>query len=178
MNADFISGKDYQLTIPKETVSSFYAKNAQSKRFDFTADKVEQFGSLEFTLLNAPTSNYWIQLLDSSDKVIYQRYTKGDKVKFDILRPEEYVVRILVDNNNDKYWDEADFSTETFAEDAYVFYKKALVRALWETREEWDLKDTRTLDNPKGTPPPAPVTPPASEEKRKLYFRKIKRTEI
>lgn len=175
VNADFISGKDYQLTIPKETVSSFYAKNAQSKRFDFTADKVEQFGSLEFTLLNAPASNYWIQLLDSSDKVIYQRYTKGDKVKFDILRPEEYVVRILVDNNNDKYWDEADFSTETFAEDAYVFYKKALVKALWETREEWDLKDTRTLDNPKGTPPPAPVTPAVSEEKDKAVLQETKK---
>ncbi|WP_347216377.1 Ig-like domain-containing protein [Chryseobacterium sp.] len=166
VKSDFISGKDYQLTIPKETVSSFYTKNTKSTRFDFTVDKVEQFGSLEFTLSNAPASNYWIQLLDSSDKVVYQKYTKGDKVKFDILKPEEYVVRILVDNNNNKFWDEADFASETFAEDAYIFYKKALVRALWETREEWDLKDTRTLDNPKGTTTPAvpPVTP-ASEEK-------------
>lgn len=174
VNSDFISGKDYQLTIPKETVSSFYAKNAQSKRFDFTIDKVEQFGSVEFTLSNAPASHYWIQLLDSSDKVVYQKYTKGDKVKFDLLKPEEYVVRILVDNNNDKYWDEADFSTETFAEDAYVFYKKALVKALWETREEWDLKDTRTLDNPKGTAPAAPV-PPVSDEKGKAVIQESKK---
>jgi hypothetical protein len=35
-------------------------------------------------------------------------------------------------------------------EDA-VFYKKAVARGLWETREEWDLKDTRTFDNPKET---------------------------
>lgn len=176
VNSDFVSGKDYQLTIPKETVSSFYAKNSQSKRFDFTVDKIEQVGSLEFTLSNAPVSNYWIQLLDSSDKVVYQKYTKGDKVKFDFLKPEEYVVRILVDNNNDKYWDEADFSTETFAEDAYVFYKKALVRALWETREEWDLKDTRTLDNPKGAAAPTvPVTPPVSEEKGKAVLQESKK---
>lgn len=176
VQSDFISGKEYQLTIPKETVSSFYAKNSQSKRFDFMVDKVEQFGSLEFTLSNAPASYYWIQLLDSSDKVVYQKYTKGDRVKFDILKPNEYVVRILVDNNNDKYWDEADFATETFAEDAYVFYKKALVKALWETREEWDLKDTRTLDNPKGIPaPPAPVIPPVSEEKEKAVLQESKK---
>lgn len=176
VQSDFISGKEYQLTIPKETVSSFYAKNSQSKRFDFMVDKVEQFGSLEFTLSNAPASYYWIQLLDSSDKVVYQKYTKGDRVKFDILKPNEYVVRVLVDNNNDKYWDEADFATETFAEDAYVFYKKALVKALWETREEWDLKDTRTLDNPKGIPaPPAPVTPPVSEEKEKAVLQESKK---
>lgn len=176
VQSDFVNGKEYQLTIPKETVSSFYAKNTQSKRFDFTVDKVEQFGSLEFTLSNAPSSNYWIQLLDSSDKVVYQKYTKGDKVKFNILKPEEYVVRILVDNNNDKYWDEADFATETFAEDAYVFYKKALVRALWETREDWDLKDTRTLDNPKGAPaPPAPDTPAVPEQKEKTVVQDPKK---
>ncbi len=176
VQSDFVNGKEYQLTVPKETVSSFYTKNTQSKRFDFTVDKVEQFGSLEFTLLNAPASNYWIQLLDSSDKVIYQKYTKGDRVKFDILKPNDYIVRILVDNNNDKYWDEADFATETFAEDAYVFYKKALVKALWETREEWDLKDTRTLDNPKGTTTPAaPAAPPALEEKGKTVVQETKK---
>ncbi|MCS4303671.1 Ig-like domain-containing domain [Chryseobacterium sp. BIGb0232] len=176
VQSDFVNGKEYQLTIPKETVSSFYAKNTQSKRFDFTVDKVEQFGSLEFTLSNAPASNYWIQLLDSSDKVVYQKYTKGDRVKFDILKPNEYIVRILVDNNNDKYWDEADFATETFAEDAYVFYKKALVKALWETREEWDLTDTRTLDNPKGINTSATAaTPPALEEKEKTVVQEIKK---
>ncbi|GAE66633.1 hypothetical protein CIN01S_17_00740 [Chryseobacterium indologenes NBRC 14944] len=169
VKSDFVNGKKYQLTVPKETVSSFYAKNAQSKRFDFDVEKIDQFGSLEFALTNAPASSYWLQLLDSSEKVAYQKYIKGDKVKFDILKPGEYFVRILVDNNENKYWDNADFASETFAEDAYVFYKKAIVRGLWETREDWDLKDTRTLDNPKGTtPPPAsenPVPPAATDEK-------------
>ncbi|CAM2777924.1 hypothetical protein DRF59_04290 [Chryseobacterium flavum] len=164
VQSDFVTGKKYQLTIPKETISSYYAKNAQSKRFDFDVAKVEEFGSLEFTLFNAPVSSYWIQLLDSSEKVIYQKYTKGDKVKFDILKPEEYIVRILVDNNENKYWDEADFATETFAEDAYIFYKKVVIRGLWETREDWDLNDTRTLDNPKGTP--ATVPSPSVEENK------------
>ncbi|UKB83681.1 Ig-like domain-containing protein [Chryseobacterium sp. MEBOG06] len=165
IQSDFISGKDYQLTVPKETVSSFYAKNVQSKRFDFGIGKVEQYGSLEFTLTNAPAFNYWIQLLDSSDKVVHQKYTKGDKVKFDLLKPEEYFVRILVDNNGNKYWDEADFTNQVFAEDAYIFYKKALVRALWETREDWDLNDKRTLENPKGTVSPVVPAVPAADSK-------------
>jgi hypothetical protein len=63
VKADFISGKKYQLTIPKETVSSFFAKNYQSKRFDFEVDKVENFGSLKFILQNAPNQatgcNFW-----------------------------------------------------------------------------------------------------------------------
>ena len=77
-------------------------------------------------------------------------------------------MRILVDNNGNKYWDEADFANDVFAEDAYIFYKKVIIRGLWETREEWDLKDTRTLDNPKGATPavatPVVETPPAATE--------------
>lgn len=149
VTSDFITGKKYQLTVPSKSVSSFYDKTNAPYRFDFDIDKVDNFGSLEFTIQNAPTTNYWIQLLDSADKVIYQQYTKGDKVKFDILKPEEYIVRILVDNNGNKYWDKADFTTEVFAEDSYIFYKKAVIRPLWETHEDWDLKDTRTLDSPK-----------------------------
>lgn len=173
IHSDFVSGKKYQLIIPKETVSSFYAKNTQSKGFDFEVGKVEDFGSLEFTLLNAPTAKYWIQLLDSSEKVIYSKYTTGNKIKFDILKPEEYIVRILVDNNGNKYWDEADFTTETFAEDSYIFYKKAVVRALWETREDWDLKDTRTLDNPKGNTPAQNAAPSSTETPKETVQKEV-----
>lgn len=153
VQSDFVSGKKYQLIVPKETVSSFYAKNSVSKRFDFEFDKVENYGSLAFNLQNTPATNYWIQLLDSSEKVQYQKYTKGESVKFDIIKPGEYIVRILVDNNDNKYWDEADFANETFAEDSYVFYKIAIVRPLWDSVEDWDLKDTRTLESPKNTSP-------------------------
>lgn len=161
MKADFVPGKKYQLTVPKETVSSFYAKNYQSKRFDFEADKVENYGSLTFKLQNAPVSSYWIQLVDSSDKVLYQKYTKGSDVKFDILKPGEYIVRILADNNENKYWDEADFRNDIFAEDAYTYYKVIIVRPLWDSNEEWDLKDTRVLDTSKlSTPKTNTDTPP------------------
>ncbi|WBX99331.1 Ig-like domain-containing protein [Chryseobacterium gambrini] len=155
VKADFISGKKYQLTIPKETVSSFFAKNYQSKRFDFEVDKVENFGSLKFILQNAPTSSYWLQLLDNSDKVLFQKYTKGSEVKFDILKPGEYIVRILADNNENGFWDEADFQNETFAEDSYIYYKTAIVRPLWDSNENWDLKDTRVLDPSKISTPKA-----------------------
>lgn len=175
IQSDFVAGKKYQLTVPKETVSSYYAKNFQSKRFDFEVEKVDQFGSLAFNIQNAPEASYWIQLLDGSDKVVYSRYTKGNAVKFDILKPAEYVVRILVDNNGNKFWDVADFETETYAEDSYVFYKKAIVRALWETKEDWDLKDTRTLDNPKGTAPKPEVPAPAEETPKTTVQEDVKK---
>lgn len=156
INSDFKEGKKYSLTVPKTTVLSYYEKNADSKRFDFEADKIENYGSLTFKLTNAPATKYWIQLMDSGEKVIYQKYTSGTEVKFDIVKPAEYIVRILVDNNENKFWDPADFSNETFAEDAFVYYKLALSRPLWDSIENWDLKDTKTLDL-EAIKPAAPV---------------------
>ncbi len=165
MKADFVPGKKYQLTVPKETVSSFYAKNYQSKRFDFEADKVENYGSVTFKFQNAPVSSYWIQLVDSSDKILYQKYTKGSEVKFDILRPGEYIVKVLADNNENKYWDEADFRNDIFAEDSYIYYKVIIVRPLWDSNEEWDLKDTRVLDTSKLSAPKTDANTPPKDSK-------------
>ncbi len=165
VKADFTAGKKYQLIVPKETVSSFYARNYQSKRFDFEADKVENYGSVTFKLQNAPSASYWIQLVDSSDKVLYQKYTKGSEVKFNILRPGEYIVRILVDNNENRYWDEADFQNGIFAEDAYIYYKPVIVRPLWDSNEDWDLKDTRVLDPSKLSAPKNNTAAPERDPK-------------
>ncbi|RZJ48162.1 MAG: hypothetical protein EOO19_07910 [Chryseobacterium sp.] len=146
VQSDFVVGKKYQLTIPKTTVSSFYEKNAASKRFDFEADKVESYGSLRFNLTNAPKTKFWIQLLDSSEKAVYQKYTSGNQVNFDIVKPGDYIVRILVDNNENNHWDEADFVNQIFAEDSYIYYKMVVARPLWESKEEWDLNDKRVFE--------------------------------
>jgi uncharacterized protein (DUF2141 family) len=175
VTSDFITGKKYQLTVPSKSVSSFYDKTSAPYRFDFDIDKIDNFGSLEFTIQNAPTSNYWIQLLDSAEKVIYQQYTKGDKVKFDILKPEEYIVRILVDNNGNRYWDKADFANDIFAEDSYIFYKKAVIRPLWETHEDWDLKDTRTLDSPKAAVSGTTTSTPEADAKDTPVTKEVKK---
>ncbi|WP_312341096.1 Ig-like domain-containing protein [Chryseobacterium binzhouense] len=146
ISSDFAEGKKYQLTVPKTTVSSYYDKNPESKRFDFEVDKIENYGSLTFNLTNAPATKYWIQLLDSSEKPVYQKYTNGNKVTFDIVKPAEYIVRILVDNNENRFWDEADFENGIFAEESYIYYKTVITRPLWQSNEDWDLKDTRVLD--------------------------------
>ncbi|MDF0719306.1 Ig-like domain-containing protein [Kaistella sp. PBT33-4] len=172
VNAAFVEGNKYQLTIPSKTVSSFYESTAKPYRFDFEADKVQNFGSFTARLSNKPEARFWLQLLDSSEKVQYTTFTDAAEVKFNIVKPGEYFVRILVDNNGNGHWDEADFLNQQFAEDAYIFYKKVNIRPLWELVEDWDLKDTRRLDpvKPESTAPQA-TTPNTSAPVRNPQIR-------
>lgn len=140
IKADYKEGKKYSLTVPKETVSSFYETTQKSYRFDFESDKTENYGSLTLSLENPPVQNFWFQMLSENGEIAYSRYGKESQIKFISLKPGKYRLRILVDNNENGIWDVADFEAEEFAEDIYIFEKKVEIRPLWEIREKWDLK--------------------------------------
>ncbi|TDX84915.1 Ig-like domain-containing protein [Epilithonimonas xixisoli] len=147
IKSDFVVGKKYQLTVPKNTLSSFYTRSSESVRFDFEVSKAEDFGSFSAHLKNIPSQKFWIQLLNEKNEPAYQQYTNQTDIKFINLKPGSYRLRILVDNNENGVWDSADFANEVSAEDVYIFKKmgdkevmsKINVRQMWEINENWDL---------------------------------------
>ena len=159
IKSDFKEGKKYSLTIPKETVSSFFEKNKVSKRFDFEADKVENYGNFLLTLENEPKQKFWTQLISESGIVAYSKYGVEKEINFKSLKPGQYDLRILVDENENGLWDSADFADNIFAEPVYLFEKKIEVRPLWEIRETWKLPTetiTETKEDPKEIPTKTP----------------------
>lgn len=171
VESDFKEGKQYQLTVPKETVSSYFNSVKNPYRFDFERDKIENYGKVTFVLKNVPKSKYWIQLLDTSYKVIYSRYTQGSEVVFNILKPANYMVRMLVDSNENGFWDETDFKNQMEAEPVYTFYKIVNVRPLWDLVEDWDIADPKSLEIPKNFAP-AKTDMDKAQENKKLKSKK------
>ena len=149
IESDFKDGKKYSLTIPKETVSSYFEVITKSYRFDFEADKIENYGDLLITLENAPKQKFWLQLLNESGSVAYSKYGLENQINLKSLKPGHYELRILVDENENGIWDSANFADNTFAEPLFIFDKKIEVRPLWEIRETWKLT-TESTEEPKG----------------------------
>lgn len=160
IQSEFKEGKKYSLTIPRESLSSFYTTLPKSYRFDFEADKTENYGSLTFTLENAPEQNFWFQLLADNNRLAYSTFGKGSAFTFKSLKPGRYKVRILVDNNENGIWDSADLLSQEFAEDVFVFSKTIEVRPLWEIRENWNLKAAQDQSVLKASD--EPLAPPAT----------------
>ncbi len=140
ITSDFKEGKKYSLTVQRGTVSSFYETIEKSYRFDFEADKTENYGSFNLIIENAPATKFWLQLLTENNTVEYSAYTSGYNHSFNAVKPGRYRVRILVDQNENTVWDAADLLSGTFAEEVYLYNKIIDVRPLWEIRESWDLK--------------------------------------
>lgn len=147
VSSDFKPGKKYSLTVPKQTISSYYKSIEKSYRFDFEIIESANYGSFTLKLQNASENKKWIQFLDDKERLAYSKYTSADVIKFEDLKPATYTLRILEDNNGNKFWDEGDFAKNIFAEDAYIFPKKVDIKPMWEIVETWDLK-TNTAVQP------------------------------
>lgn len=140
ISSDFKVGKSYNLNIPKQSVSGAFLKNEKTYLFKFEIDKPENYGSLTLKLKNIPNAYFWVQLLDNKGIVKYSQYTNQNEVRFIGLATTTYHARILVDNDGNKFWDEADFAEQKPAEDVYTFEKEISIRKLWEIIEDWTLE--------------------------------------
>lgn len=166
IKSSFKEGKKYSLTVPKESVSSFYETIAKSYRFDFESDKIENYGTFLLTISNAPAQKFWLQMLSENGTVAYSRYGKENVLTLNSLKPGKYKLRILVDNNENGIWDTADFGKLEFAEEVFVFEKPVEIRPLWEVRENWDLKKTEekpTIPTEESTEKTITTTPISSQ---------------
>lgn len=141
VDSSFKPGKKYVLTIPKESVSSFYTRNDKAAyRFEFEADKPENYGNFKIKIQNKPSAKFWIELLDDKGDVKYSQFINEAEAEFNNLKPGVYSARIKVDNNGNGFWDEADFAQKILAEDVYIFVKEIEIRPLWTIEENWEIK--------------------------------------
>jgi len=143
----FSEGEKLSLMVPKESVKSYFYTNEKSILFNFQVGKAQDYGALVVHLENAPTDPYWMQLLNQNyDVMIQQRVENTADVEFKNLKPETYLVRVLVDNNRNGEWDGADFENRIQPEDAYLWRKKIVVRPSWIIDETWDILDKTPIN--------------------------------
>lgn len=140
--SNFLPSKKYTLSLPKESVETHFEKLPKTYQFNFEIDKTENYGSLEMRLAKKPSAPFWIQLLDEKNEVKYSQFSNSNNIKFNTLPPAKYYVRILVDNNENGIWDEADFKNNKTAEQVFIYPKMIEIRPLWENVEDqWGVEE-------------------------------------
>ena len=141
VSADFKPTKKYALTVIKGSVKSYFEGIVKSYKFEFQADKPENYGGFVIKMfVNKPKSKFWVELTNEKGEVLYSKYTNDDSVSFINLKPAVYIARIKVDENENGIWDEADFANNILAEPIYIYEKTIEVRPLWTIEEDWEIK--------------------------------------
>lgn len=130
--------KTYRLTVDSAAFVSLDGLHTNAYEATFTIKSLESYATL-FIMMDKLSGGEILELLDKNEKVI--RTVKATKeTAFEYLNPDDYYLRLFVDENGNNKWDTGDYTSKKQAEDVYYFPFKFTLRAFWEVEENWDYK--------------------------------------
>jgi hypothetical protein len=137
----WVEGSDYQVMLPKGTVTDIYGETNDSLTFGFKVRTKEEYGLIRILLSgnNRPEPLIFQLLTEKGTVVAEKQNVKGDVVLFDYLQPGKYRVKVIVDENRNGKWDTGVLIRRQQPEKAMMHPKVMDVRGNWELEEPWEF---------------------------------------
>ncbi|HOW31730.1 MAG TPA: Ig-like domain-containing protein [Bacteroidales bacterium] len=137
----WVEGADYQVLLPKGTVTDIYGETNDSLTFGFKVRPREEYGLVRIRLAgDHRTESLIFQLVTEKGLVVAERQNvSGDIVLFDYLLPGKYRVKAIVDKNRNGKWDTGSLLRRMQPEKALMHPKVMDVRGNWELEEPWNF---------------------------------------
>lgn len=125
----------YKLVIPKATVLSIESDSSSTMEAKLSPAYAKNFGELKGTI-QTKYSNYRIQLLDKSYNVLDET-SEGSTYIFRYISPGDYLIRIIIDANENGRWDPGNIYLNQLPEPIFIYKdeegkSKTTIRANWE----------------------------------------------
>ena len=122
----------YNITALPGSFTDIYTLKNDTLNYRFKTIELEDYGRITLNIENTASKNLIIDLLSgkNNDEIIERKYIKASEILvFNLLEPKTYVVRAIVDDNNNKKWDTGNYLRKELPENV-IYYKEELkVRA-------------------------------------------------
>ncbi len=131
----------YRLTLLPDALSDVYELKNDTISYRFNTREEEDYGSIILDLKNTIKESLIVELLGKKDKVLRRLFTDTSKIiTFDLLEPQTYNIRVIVDNNNNKQWDTGNFLEKVQPERVLYFPGEFKLRANWIQTEVFTIE--------------------------------------
>ena len=134
--------QNYKLTLLPEALTDFFdQKNKDTITYSLKTRKKDNYGSISLKINNPNNKNSIVQLLNTKEELVKQAsITNSDKIDFELLQPKKYIVRIIIDANNNGIWDTGNYLKNQQPEKVFYFNKEIEVKENWFINETIDIK--------------------------------------
>jgi len=138
------ANSNYLFEIDSAAARNIYGHPNMKIKQKFKTQKEDYYGKIYLTIsgLSGPAI---VQLLadDKDEKVLQKIQILGDgKIEFPYLKPDKYLIRLILDTNKNGKWDPG-FLAENRQPEEVVYYPKVIkVRSNFEYKEKWEIKYT------------------------------------
>ena len=138
LKAKWEPGEQYKLVVDSAAVYDVYDMPADASEYAFSVTSLDKYGTLYINVDSVP-KNSLLQLV-MKDEVLRQNYVPDNgKVAFRYLKPGEYMIRLLLDDNRNGKWDSGDFEKRVQPEQFIYYMEKVAVRAHWEIQVDFEV---------------------------------------
>ena len=165
----------YQLLIDSMAFRGVLGNPSQQIKTDLRIRSLDEFGTIFLKLNNLNLregEQAIVQLMNKSDKPVFQQVAEKDRVDFFYLKPGEYYLRLIVDRNGNGKWDTGNYDAGLQAEEVFYFPQPIAVKAKWEMEQAWDV---RGIERDKQKP--MAITKQKPDKKKDIKDRNRKREE-
>jgi len=129
----------YKVAVLPEAITDFTSNSNDTVNFSFIVPSERSVGSVSYKVNSPVQSAFILQLVTDKDEVVRQRFFNGSSNGiFEMVDPGLYRLRLIVDNNNNRFWDAGDFRKSIQPEKVEYHPDQITVRSNWEVEVSWD----------------------------------------
>ena len=131
-------GAEYRLEIDSAAIVDCYGLAVNPTKVTVKPKALDSYSTLYVSVANAP-ANALLQIVSGKDAVVRQAYIPANgKVGFRYLKPADYMLRVVRDDNRNGRWDTGNFEQGVQPEKVSYYMEKVSTRANWEILVEFD----------------------------------------
>lgn len=138
----------------KAADSTFFDIEDQFNEKEFTANykklKRDALADAVSGRIEGSEGPFIVQLLNAKDEINKELFlSSGNLFQFLLVEPGSYRIRVIIDSNNNKRWDPANFSEGRYAEQVFYFTDPVTGKKEIVLRGGWTLEDQNIIVPPK-----------------------------
>lgn len=140
VDAEYTAGEKYFIEINKGTFVDYYGHKNDSSAFSFSVQNADQYGKIIINIKHED-NKYFILLMDDKDKIISKwcsDQTKNNKMEIPFLKPANYRLKAVKDDNENRKWDTGNYLKNIQPEKVVKYKEDINVRANWDTELDWN----------------------------------------
>lgn len=134
------AGVEYKIEADSLAFTDIYGLCSGPEERTLKVRPDNEYGSLLMRLTDWPAEvPGFVELLDSSEKVLCSEQVKDGTVYFPYLLSGKYYLRVIHDRNGNGVWDSGDIVTGQQAEESYYYPKGINLKQNWNKDETWEV---------------------------------------
>jgi len=132
---------NYKLTLLPATFTDIFETQNDTLNYNFATKEPDDYGSISINVVKGTSAPIIIELLSEKDKKVLQRVivSRNKIVEFKLLPPGKYLIRGIIDTNNNQKWDTGNYLRKIQPEKIIYFPGVFNIRSNWYVSESFTI---------------------------------------